>query len=106
MKMIRERGDFFMEMHQFTDSMSIFSSLESLKEKPPADKGTTFHYAFLEECLNKGIIAQFHWIDTRDMCMDGFTKGSIPRDAIDMVMKGRWMLQLPRKTLQRKAMKM
>ena len=32
------------------------------------------------------------WIDTRDMCADGLTKGSVDRTLIHAVMNGTWTL--------------
>ena len=91
-----------MQLLQFTDSHSIFSALESEKEKPPTDKGSTYHHAFLEECLTLGILTRLYWIDTRDMVMDGLTKGSTLRQALHDFMDGTWTIVHPHKSLHRK----
>ena len=71
----RLQGKFAMPLHIFTDSYSIFSYLKAAHLKFPAEKSTYIHLAFIKECLDVGALCSLTWIDTRDMVVDGMTKG-------------------------------
>ena len=90
-----EHGDFEMplELDAFTDSYSIFSYPRSQHLKMPADKSTFYHLAHLREVLDRHLVNRYIWIDTRDMVMDGMTKGLADRLALQAFMKGSWKIE-------------
>ena len=77
----------------FTDSYSIFSYLKAQHLKFPAEKGTYFHLAYLREALERGWVHSWNWVDTRDMIVDGMTKGRLDRTALQTLMAGRWQIK-------------
>ena len=44
----------------------------------------------MREIRDKGLIHNIIWADTGDMYADGLTKGSVPRDALNEVMSGKY----------------
>ena len=89
---LAEEGGYAVPLHCYTDSYSIWSYLKAQHAKLPADKGTFFHLAYLREQLSRGIAKVYWWVDTRDMFVDGMTKGALDRAALVAVMRGRWKL--------------
>ena len=94
----REQGSYSMELHMFTDSYSIFSYLKAAHLKFPAEKATYLHLAYLKELLDTGAVKSLTWVDTRDMVIDGLTKGMADRSAIHRLMAGVWKLCHPCET--------
>ena len=47
----------------------------------------------MKELLDNGIISRYHWSDTRDMVVDGLTKGKLDRTELQKLMNGWWTLQ-------------
>ena len=92
LRRLAEEGGYSVQLDVFTDSFSIWSYLRSAHLKYPAEKGTFYHLAFLKELLDKGIISQMNWGDTRDMVVDGLTKGKLDREALQSLMNGWWRL--------------
>jgi hypothetical protein len=88
-----EGGSFAMTIDAFTDSHSIYSYMKALHLKFPADKGTFFHLAYMREALASGLLRSLTWLDTRDMVVDGLTKGMLDRSALHRLMAGVWQLQ-------------
>ena len=87
-------GQFPMTIEAVTDSYSIFSYLAAAHLKLPAEKSTFYHLAYLREKLECGLIHSYNWVDTRDMIVDGLTKGgSADRSALSAIMDGRYKLQ-------------
>ena len=39
------------------------------------------------------VLKRFYWIDTRDMCVDGMTKGKLDRLPLHQLMAGVWRLR-------------
>jgi len=93
LKEVREQGKFALPLHAFTDSYSIYSYLKAQHAKLPADKSTFYHLAHLREMIERGIVSEFTWIDTRDMMVDGMTKGKADRDPLQHFMAGRWKIE-------------
>ena len=92
LKELRECGGYSTPLEPYTDSGSLFSYLEADHLKFPADCGTFFHLAYLRELLTNGILRDYCWIDTRDMCVDGMTKGRLDRKALHELMGGHWTI--------------
>ena len=92
LKELRENGGYSTPLDAFTDSGSLYSYLEADHLKFPSDKGTFFHLAYLRELLSNGVLRDYYWIDTRDMCVDGMTKGRLDRQVLHELMAGRWKL--------------
>ena len=84
-----------MPMHACIDAHSVFAAITADVIGMPAERHTLYHAQWVRELLDAGTISALWWIDTRDCCPDGLTKGSVPRDAILEVMRGRWILQHP-----------
>ena len=87
-----EQGGFVTLLDAFTDSYSIWSYLRSDHLKYPSEKGTFYHLAFLKELLDTGVLNKYSWCDTRDMVVDGLTKGKLDRAALQHLMSGTWSL--------------
>ena len=88
-------GSVPLRIEALTDSYSIFSYLAAAHLKLPAEKGTYFHLAYLREKLVSRLIRSYNWVDTRDMCCDGLTKGSIDRTSLSRIMDGIYNLEHP-----------
>eukprot|EP00959_Pyramimonas_sp_CCMP1952_P283070 5916800-Pyramimonas_sp.AAC.1 len=86
MKEIRESGEFILQSEAFTGSGSLFSYLQADHLKFPADTGTFFHLAYIRELMRTRVFKRFYWIDTRDMCVDGMTKGKLDRLPLHQLM--------------------
>eukprot|EP00959_Pyramimonas_sp_CCMP1952_P052335 1094153-Pyramimonas_sp.AAC.2 len=99
MKRICQAGEFVLSGEAFTDSGSLFSHLEADHLKFPSDKGTFFHLAYIRELLRTRVSKAYYRIDTRDMCVDGLTKGKLDRFSLHELMSGRWKLAHASKTL-------
>ena len=84
---------FLMPLRIYTDSYSIFSYLRAAHLRFPAEKSSFLHLAFLKECLQHGVLESITWVDTRDMCVDGMTKGMADRTPLHRLMSGSWRLQ-------------
>ena len=59
----------------------------------PTEKGTIFHLAYVRQALHTGLARSLNWVDTRDMVMDGMTKGSVDREELQKFMSGTWQLK-------------
>jgi hypothetical protein len=70
------------------DARSVFESVRAKNFKPPAESSVAGHVLWIREQLQRKIIHNVVWVDTRDMLADGLTKGSVPRDSIDEAMLG------------------
>ena len=68
--------------------MSVFAAVTAVFVKTPAEKSLLCHVQFLRELLNYGVLAAIVWLDTRDMCSDGLTKGAVHRDALLRILEG------------------
>ena len=76
-----------------TDSCSVFRAVQATDVKIPTEKSTLYHVQWIHECLLRKVLKTMFWIDTRDMCADGLTKGSVPRDALrNLASAGKWVL--------------
>ena len=67
--------------------------LQQYFSRPLAEKSLLCHVQFLRELLDHGVLAVIVWLDTRDMCSDGLTKGAVPRDALIKIRSGIFNLQ-------------
>ena len=68
--------------------MSLFAAVAAHNIKIPAEKNLAVHLFWLKQLLNRGIISQLQWVDTRDMNAEGHTNGSIDRTALLQLMLG------------------
>ena len=98
LKKMIENGENTIPCDAYTDSYSLYSYLASVHLKYPAEKGTFFHLAYLREKLASWWLRSYSWIDTRDMCVDGLTKGRLDRTALHLLMDGYWHLSHERQT--------
>ena len=72
--------------------MSVFAAVTAVFVKTPAEKSLLCHVQFLRELLDYGVLEAIVWLDTRDMCSDGLTKGAVPRDALLQILDGIYRL--------------
>ena len=75
-----------------TDSDSIFSYLVAAHLKLPAEKGTYYRLAYLREKIVSTLIGSYMWVGTRDMVVDGLTKGRADRTPLAAIMSGSYIL--------------
>ena len=92
LRQLSEQGGFGTLLSAYTDSKSIWSYLKANHLKTPAEKGTFYHLAFVQETLNRWL-SEFSWIDTRDMVADALTKGKLDRLPLQKFMQGHWQLE-------------
>ena len=90
-KQLREFGGYAIPMALYLDAQSVFVAITSTYIKIPADNGVLSYIQYIRELLDTKVLQWLFWVDTRDMCADGLTKGSVSRDLIHEVMQG----QLP-----------
>ena len=80
-------------MHLFIDARAVFDSITAEVIKTPADGALLVHAKALREYLDKGLLSQLHWIDTRDMVADALNKGIIDRTLLrEFFSLGKWHL--------------
>ena len=89
---LQQSGSYEVGLEMVTDSMSIFRALESDHLRVPTEKGTLYHVAYCMEALRTGLVRRWLWCDTRDMAVDGLTKGLKDRSALHALMAGKWSL--------------
>ena len=77
----------------YVDAKSVFAVVTATFVKTPAEKSLLCHVQYLRELLDKDVSQQIVWIDTRDMCADGLTKGAVQRTAIQEIMNGTMQLR-------------
>ena len=65
----------------YVDAKSVFAVVTATFAKTPAEKSLLCHVQYLRELLDKDVLQQIVWIDTRDMYADGLTKGAVQRTA-------------------------
>ena len=74
------------------DAMNVFAATIAEHLRQPAEKNLYVHVLWLQELLDRGVVSQLMWTDTRCMCADGLTKGSIDREGLHEVMRGLWRI--------------
>ena len=70
------------------DAYSVFSATTAVNVKTPADSSLLAHLQYLRELLDRDVLSEIWWCDTRDMLADGLTKGQVHRDALQDAMRG------------------
>ena len=85
---LREEGGYAIPMALYVDAQSVFVAITSTYIKIPADNGVLSHIQYIRELLDTDVLKWIFWVDTRDMCADGLTKGSVDREALQSVMDG------------------
>ena len=88
----RIAGRFSVPMVLYVDAMSVFAAVTATFIKTPAEKSLLCHVQFLRELLDSGVLTALVWLDTRDMCSDGLTKGAVARDALMKIMDGSFIM--------------
>ena len=82
-----------MPLHACTDARSVYSGIAASVVKMPVERRTLYHAQWIRELLNQHVLDGLWWIDTRDCCADGMTKGACDRGPILKVMHGIWRLE-------------
>ena len=82
-----------MPLHACTDARSVYSGITASVVKMPVERHTLYHAQWIRELLNQHVLDGLWWIDTRDCCADGMTKGACDRGPILKVMHGIWRLE-------------
>ena len=77
------------------DAQSVYTGITAQQVKIPAERHTLYHAQWIRELLDRHILRTLYWIDTRDCCADGLTKGSVIRYALRDVARGEWKLLQP-----------
>ena len=71
-----------------TTAKNLLSAPHVANLKVPAKKNLIAHLMWLKDKHTKGAVKKLMWTDTRDMTVDGRTKGSIKGDALRVLMDG------------------
>ena len=90
---LREEGGWCYKSILTVDAMSLFAAIAATTVKVPSEKNLSGHLFWLRELLDRKIVTQIQWADTRDMSSDGHTKGSIDRQMLLDVMLGKFTYQ-------------
>ena len=77
--------------HSYIDDRrrTVYKSLSSKDLTCPTEKTLMGHVAWLRQLMDRGLIWEVRWCDTRHMTADGHTKGSIDRALLKDVMDGK-----------------
>ena len=70
------------------DALSVYAAITAAYIKIPSDNGTLMHVQYMRELLDTKVVHSLIWSDTRDMCADGMTKGTVDRMLLDKCMQG------------------
>ena len=92
-RMLREEGGLCFRSILTVDAMSLFAAIAATTVKIPAEKNLAGHLFWLRELIDRKVLSQIQWADTRDMSSDGHTKGSIDRQMLLDVMLGKFTYQ-------------
>ena len=92
---LREIGGWDVKLGLYVDAMSVYAAVTATFLKIPAEKSLLSHVQYLRELLDTKVIEALIWIDTRDMCADGLTKGAVDRSAVHAIMDGNWTITQP-----------
>ena len=84
----REKGGSQIKLTVVIDAMSILAALEPERIKAPTEQSLLSHLLWLREIVDRRIMDTLNWRDTRDMTVDGHTKGCIDRSALHEVASG------------------
>ena len=71
----------------------MFAAVAATFTKLPAEKSLLCHVQFVRELLERRVLGDIVWIDTRDMSADGLTKGAVSRELLHQVMDGNMNIQ-------------
>ena len=75
------------------DAKAVFDGVTAEQPKTPAEKPLFLHALAVREHLEAGHLSRLWWFDTRAMLPDGFTKGSVDREALVSVCEqGVWRI--------------
>ena len=88
---LAENGGFSRRIVIFTDSNSVYAAVTATEVQLPKEKHLAYTVMKIREWLDKRVIHEIVWIDTRSMVCDGLTKGSVNRfDLIKLLNTGTW----------------
>ncbi len=68
--------------------MSVYAAISAKFVKVPAEKSLYALIKYIREMLDERVITALAWLDARDMCSDGLTKGIVDRQALPTIMAG------------------
>ena len=95
---LRDNGGLAFSATLSVDAMSLFQAIAAHTVKIPSEKNLAIELFWLRELLDRKVLKAIEWCDTRDMSSDCHTKGSIDREVILKLMKGRLDYSQPVKT--------
>lgn len=90
---LREEGGLCFRTTLTIDAMSLFAAVSQAIVRVPSEKSLAGHLFWLRELLDRGLLSQIQWADTRDMSADGHTIGSVDRTTILDLMNGMFKFQ-------------
>ena len=85
---LREMGGYAVPAVLYIDDLSVYAAITASYIKIPSGNGTLMHVQYIRVLLDNHILKAIAWTDTRDMCADGTTKGSVERDLLHACMDG------------------
>jgi hypothetical protein len=85
---MRGYGGFSCPLTLYVDAKSVFAAVAATFTKLPAEKSLLCHVQFVRELLERRVLGDIVWIDTRDMSADGLTKGAVSRELLHQIMDG------------------
>ena len=92
-KEARENGGLAFRCILTIDAMSVWAAIAAATVKIPSEKNLAGHLFWLRELIDRKVLTQIQWADTRDMSSDGHTKGKIEREMLLKVMLGEFQYQ-------------
>ena len=90
-KTLCETGGWTVNLSLYVDAMSVYAAVTATFIKIPVEKSLLSHIQYIRELLDTKALEALVWLDTRDMVADGYTKGSVDRDALHACMNGIWL---------------
>ena len=75
-----QKGQLPIQIDCVIDAMSVLSALMKEEPKTPTEMTMIIPIQIIKNLVEAGQLSSISWVDTRDMLVDGMTKGSIPRE--------------------------
>ena len=82
MAKMQEAGELFFDINAFVDAKAVFDAITAETVKLTTDKKMYIHTLAAREMLDQGQVSRLYWLDAKDMCTDGMTKGTVDRAAL------------------------
>ena len=87
-----ESGSLCPPLDLATDARAVFDAISAPDICDPQESPLKSHLISIRDRLQNFLVQRLYWCDTRDMAVDGLTKGRLDRAALVAIMGGNWKL--------------